>query len=158
MCTTEPSQLVVGHAFEKQKRLNLPWFERMSALTELVQDRPNVTRTGAMVRDELQTRFEKLWRGTTHESSRLKFYKSVKSQVKLEPYLDTDCRTNREILARLKDRAHRLNLETARYENEKSSRCKLINESTIKSGDRAVRFAQENMPNYYTICHSQIPS
>ena len=125
--TTEPSQLV-GHAFEEQKKLNLPWFERMSALTKLVQDRPNGTRTGAMVRDELQTRFENLWRKTTLESSKLKFYNSVKSQFKQEPYLDIDCRTNRKILARLRASAHRLNIETARYDNGKPSRCKLIND------------------------------
>ena len=100
----------------------------MSALTELVQDRSNVARTGAMVRDELQTRFENLWRKTTLESSKLKFYNSVKSQFKQEPYLDIDCRTNRKILARLRASAHRLNIETARYENDKPSRCKLIND------------------------------
>ena len=122
--TVANSENLVRHAFEDQRRLALPWFKRMSELINQCVSMNNVcqqtgdtyaTRSGAIVKLQLEKAFKLTWAKAVNESSKLKFYSQVKELPGLEAYLSIPNRDVRTSVARLRSSSHRLNVETARY-------------------------------------------
>ena len=136
-------------AFEEQKKLNLPWFQRTSELilrsTNTDQNtqtyaattsRPHTT-SGAAVRNNLQHAFNKAWGDAANESSKLQFYRQVKvGDPCFEPYLNIGNRGIRKSVAQLRSSSHRLNVETSRHQQVKDrylqSNCGIHNTAWLK--------------------------
>ncbi|KAL5271652.1 hypothetical protein ACHWQZ_G002057 [Mnemiopsis leidyi] len=124
------------HAFEEQKNLNLPWFQRISELITLSTNMPpcyshsNLSsrnlQSGASVKIHLLQVFNRAWSHAASESSKLQFYQQLKiGDPSFEPYLNISNRDIRRSVAQLRSRSHRLHIETSRHQQVKERYQKL---------------------------------
>ena len=120
------------HAFEEQKMLKLPWYESMSTLvcpTSASHQSRQQSQKGYAVREELGKRFQTQWEKVTADSSKMKTYQLFSGGFRREVYLDLLTGVDRKHLARLRSSAHRLNVESGRYENRAIPRNKQVYEN-----------------------------
>jgi hypothetical protein len=64
--------------------------------------------------------FADSWANQLQSSTKLSFYNSIKTEFSWEPYLDSDCVPDfkeRRSTAQIRSSAHKLNIETGRYNN-----------------------------------------
>ena len=94
------------------------------------------------MKDILQNKFHSTWKDTANNSSKLQFYTSVKKDVSFEQYLNIDNHQVRKSVARLRSSSHRLNIETARYQelsSKRGPRNKKCDASVSKDWDRSCK-------------------
>ena len=147
--TKSHSNILIRHAFEEQRKLNLPWFQRTSELLVRYSNNAQSTQThstttfrpcvasGAAVRNNLHQAFNKAWSDAASKSSKLQFYRQVKvGDPTFEPYLNNGNRDIRRSVARLRSSSHRLNIETSRHQQVKDryllSNCGLHNTAWLR--------------------------
>ena len=134
-----PESSLTKAALTEQIHLNLPWFENIKKIIDCFDDvnpkdynrYSNPTLNALLLADlcsssaitkSLQDRFIQAWNVSLSNSSKLDFYRSIKSSFTWEHYLDNISNFNeRRSVARLRCSAHKLNIETGRYTNIKRS-------------------------------------
>ena len=119
----EDSNNIVRHAFSEQKRLKLPWYTAVIKLTQQLdprnlytkQHRTKILPNALLCEVNAQKWFASAWKDECQQNKKLRFYRSIKENIGMEPYL-TQCsyRTSKAI-SRLRMSSHGLNIETGRY-------------------------------------------
>ena len=70
---------LVRHAFNEQKSLNMNWFRRINALSDILQSHSNYRLNyPSQLRSRLRTDFEEIWNQERQQMSKLKFYNMIK--------------------------------------------------------------------------------
>ena len=109
---------LVRHAFVEQRNLLLPWFND----TQNFVANLNITgeTSSNVIRNKCIDAFKELWYNGVQQSSKLQFYGMIKETIGYETYLSLNNIRRRKAIAQLRFSSHRLNIETARYINNKS--------------------------------------
>ncbi len=130
-----PSTHFAKAALIEQIRLNLSWFTNIKCIIECFDDvqpseyekNSSAVLNATLLSDissfktvaaKLQEHFVNSWKSSIDLSSKLTFYKSIKSSFSWEPYLDHSRTFNeRRSTARIRCSSHRLNIEVGRFSN-----------------------------------------
>ena len=111
---------LVRHAFAEQKNLSLPWLRETENFIANLKQNITDNLPSSVIRSSCKDVFEHLWHSGIQQSSKLQFYSIVKGSIGYEPYLSVKDIRKRKAVAQLRFSSHRLNIETARYINNKS--------------------------------------
>ena len=104
--TMNPNALVYK-AYEEQKSLNLDWYQTLHTF--------NKTDSQSDITTHLQTLFKDTWRNELQLSTKLDFYRTLKTEFCRENYLTIINPKYRSAITKLRLSAHRLRIEVGRY-------------------------------------------
>ena len=108
---------LVRHAFNEQKSLNMNWFRRINALSDILQSHSNYRLNyPSQLRSRLRTDFEEIWNQERQQNRKLKFYNMIKLGFAKEMFVDINL-SHKELkrLSQLRMSSHKYNIETGRY-------------------------------------------
>jgi exonuclease III len=114
---TAKEESLVRHAFVEQRTLNLEWYNNVNKAANILKNgsQNESAMTGIQFKKQAKELFQELWCDGLAQSSKLKFYASIKSTIGYEPYLSIKGRDKRSAVAKLRCSSHRLRIETGRY-------------------------------------------
>ena len=104
------------------------------SLTEAVNE--ETYKFKQVTRKVLEERFNEYWgKIVTEDTGRLNFYKTIKSDMAFEPYLNVSTFEDRKSIARLRSSTHNLHIEQGRHRNipRESRFCQLCPSNSIET-------------------------
>ncbi len=117
LTTSDPNSvnLLLHHAYQEQKNMNLSWYSTWTAITQVSTAAiPNLTPMSAVQR-HYQSLFISHWYSDLQQQPMMAFYSSVKDTFGEECYLSLSSRDQRTNISKLRSSSHDLNIEIGRY-------------------------------------------
>ena len=101
--------------FQEQKNLQLSWYKTWyESIDKCTRTLPSLTPAAATLK-HLSSTFIEHWSSELKSQSKMRFYCSVKTEFKEEPYLQLPKRSSRINIAKLRSSSHDLWIERGRY-------------------------------------------
>ncbi|KAL5246539.1 hypothetical protein ACHWQZ_G018680 [Mnemiopsis leidyi] len=101
--------------FQEQKNLQLSWYKTWyESIDKCTRTFPSLTPAAATLK-HLSSTFIEHWSSELKSQSKMRFYCSVKTEFKEEPYLQLPKRSSRINIAKLRSSSHDLWIERGRY-------------------------------------------
>ena len=116
-----PEHTLLRKSFEEQKLLKLDWFTNTARIIETYKSGPSKI-TSANVINNLHNEFKKCWKEQLDNSSKLEFYREIKSSFGREAYLTIRDFSYRSNICMLRTSSHCLEIERGRYNTPKQPR------------------------------------
>ena len=134
-CADLPDTTITKRAYNEQKTLNLDWFKYNTAILNKfntgIARHPSVN-----CYKNLRDQFVKTWEVSQSNSTKLEFYRNIKSDFVRSKYLNLSEFPLRSYLTKLLISAHDLEIERGRYTNSKA-------QVTISRENRHCRYCKE---------------
>lgn len=107
---------LVSNAYLEQKKLGLTWYKNITSLTTNLSDQGTVRDPPCplAIQEAAQADFKRKWCTELKDQTKLKFYRSIKSEFHREEYLKLAW-NHRAPLSKIRMSAHNLNCERGRY-------------------------------------------
>ena len=101
-------------SFTEQKHLNLEWFTNLTLMKQNFCH-GNLNRVSINAIKNLRNQFVLNWNSALQKSTKLDFYKSIKTEFKREPYLRIKEFKHRSNVTKVRISAHQFKIEVGRY-------------------------------------------